>query len=217
MRLGSAPAPARTSDVAYAELRRLIVDLELAPGELVNEAALAERLGLGRMPVREALARLAQERFLTVLPRRGTVVPEISLTGVLDMLEAAELLEAGIAADVCRKASDSELAELITMFEAVDEAGRSGDYLHFLTVDHRAHVAMAEVFANPFVTPIAETTLLHNLRFWRYCHRRRVLEDTHIQSHTPLVDALRARDGVAAEASVRTLVTTARGSLQGLF
>lgn len=215
--MGLIPAPARASDLAYAELRRLIVELELPPGGLVNEIALAERLGIGRMPVREALARLAQERFLTVLPRRGTVVPEVSLTDVLDMLEAVELLEAGIAADVCRKASDSDIIELIMMFEAVDAAGRAGDYLHFLKVDHDAHVAMAEAFGNPFITPITETTLLHNLRFWRYCHRRRVLEGTHIQSHAPLISALQLRDGVAAEDAVRGLVTNARGSLQGLF
>ena len=59
------------SELAYRELRRLIVTLELAPGSPVSEAELSERLGLGRTPIREALRALAAERLIDVYPRRG--------------------------------------------------------------------------------------------------------------------------------------------------
>ncbi|MFZ8979102.1 MAG: GntR family transcriptional regulator, partial [Candidatus Nanopelagicales bacterium] len=62
------------ADLAYREIRALIVTLELAPGALISEPELQERLGLGRTPIREALRTLAHERLVEVYPRRGMFV-----------------------------------------------------------------------------------------------------------------------------------------------
>lgn len=210
-------APSRASEVAHALLRDRIVDLTYPPGALVNELQLARDVGLGRMPVREAVARLAREGFLSVVPRRGMVVASMSLSDVVSMLEARGVLETGLVREVCTKASDDDLAELAQLFGDVDAAGESGDYLKFLEVDYRAHARLAELVRNPYLFPLAETMLLHNLRFWRYCHRNRVVVDGHVQPHVCLVDAVRRRDPNAAEAAVAQLVTRARGGLQELF
>lgn len=210
-------APARVSDAAYHELRARIVDLTFPPGEMVNELQLAKALGLGRMPVREAIARLAQERFISVLPRRGMVIADLSLTEVLNLMEARLVVETGLVRELCAKVSDPEVAELAMLFKAVDEAGASGDYLRFLELDHAAHVRLAELVRNDFVGPLAESLHLHNLRFWRYCHRNLMVTDRHIQRHETLLRALRRRDPEAADRAIRRLVSTSRASLQGLF
>ena len=119
--------PARASDAAYRLLRDKVVYLTYPPGTLVNELQLSRDVGLGRMPVREAVARLAREGFLSVVPRRGMVVASMNLTEVLSMLEARETLEIGVVREVCGKASDAELAELRQLFCDVDVAGASGD------------------------------------------------------------------------------------------
>ena len=209
--------PARASDAAYRLLRDKVVDLTYPPGTLVNELQLSRDVGLGRMPVREAVARLAREGFLSVVPRRGMVVASMNLTEVLSMLEARETLEIGVVREVCGKASDAELAELRQLFCDVDVAGASGDYLKFLEVDHRAHVRLAELVRNPYLFPLAETLMLHNLRFWRYCHHNRVVADGHVQPHTVLVHAVLRRDPEAAQAAIHELVTTAKSGLQELF
>lgn len=210
-------APDRASDAAYALLRDKLVDLTYPPGALVNELQLSRDVGLGRMPVREAVARLAREGFLAVVPRRGMVVASMSLRDVVSMLEARAILEIGVVREVCSKASDAELQELKQLFGDVDTAGASGDYLKFLEVDHRAHARMAELVRNPYLLPLAESLLLHNLRFWRYCHHNRVVADGHVLPHSDLVDAVLSRDPDAAEAAVHTLVTRARAGLQGVF
>lgn len=212
-----ADAPARASDAAYVLLRDKVIDLTYPPGALVNELQLSRDVGLGRMPVREAVARLAREGFLSVVPRRGMVVASMSLTDVLSMLDARAILEIGIVREVCTKASDRELEELQHLFAEVDAAGESGDYLKFLEVDHQAHARMAELVRNPYLLPLAESLLLHNLRFWRYCHHNRVIADGHVQPHSALVDAVLRRDQQAAEDAVFELVTTARTGLQELF
>ena len=65
------------ADKAYHAIRGLIVSLELAPGALIDERELIERLGIGRTPVREALRRLAQEQLVEVYPRRGMFVTPV--------------------------------------------------------------------------------------------------------------------------------------------
>lgn len=73
------------SEQAYAAMRRLIVTGELPPGSNVIDSHLAERLGVSRTPVREAIKRLVQERLLTQLPNRRTVVAEVPLEEVLGL------------------------------------------------------------------------------------------------------------------------------------
>ena len=70
------------SDRAYYAIRELIVTLELAPGSIVSERELQDRLGVGRTPVREALQRLENERLVEVYPRRGIFVSNVN---VLDL------------------------------------------------------------------------------------------------------------------------------------
>ena len=63
--------PTTLTDIAYSRLEEMIATLLLAPGEFLSEQVLAETVGLGRTPIREALQRLAREGLVTILPRRG--------------------------------------------------------------------------------------------------------------------------------------------------
>ena len=85
------------TDRAYAELEEMIVTLKLAPGAAVSEAELSSHLGIGRTPIREALQRLARERLVTILPRRGIMVSEINVGRQLRLHEARREIERLIA------------------------------------------------------------------------------------------------------------------------
>ena len=67
--------------------------LELTPGSAVSEAMLSARLGIGRTPIREALQRLARERLVRILPRRGVIVSEIDVKSQLRLLEVRREIE----------------------------------------------------------------------------------------------------------------------------
>ncbi|MFK4298747.1 DNA-binding GntR family transcriptional regulator [Arthrobacter sp. GAS37] len=73
---------------------------------------MANELGLGRMPVREAIARLATDRFITVVPRRGAVVTPVGLDDVLDMFEAREAIGCGVAYTVAKRATKDDMVTL---------------------------------------------------------------------------------------------------------
>lgn len=114
----------RSADRVYEYVRSEILDGTLAPGDRLLEEALAERLGVSRTPVREAIARLEAERLVERAPRVGLIVPTISRNEIEDIYAVREVLE-GLAARLCaRTASTSERRQLeyleIEMAEAID-------------------------------------------------------------------------------------------------
>ena len=106
------PAEASLTDRAYSDLEALIVTLKLAPGSAVSESALSERLGIGRTPIREALQRLARERLVTILPRRGIIVSEINIKSQLRLLEVRREVERLVARSAARRATAEERAQI---------------------------------------------------------------------------------------------------------
>lgn len=207
----------RASDVAYDELRDMILDLRLPPGAVVPEQALAAELGLGRMPVREAIARLASDRFVTVRPRRSTVVAGLDLDDVLDMFEAREALECGVAYIVARKATQDDLNRLARLVEAADRAREGTDHEAFLRDDHEIHAFLVHMVRNSLLQDAADRLLLHNLRFWRSYWSSRPAQVTTMLSHDALLAALQERDPEAAEHAMREHIAASRQLLQASF
>lgn len=207
----------RDSDIAYATLQEMIVDLRLPPGTFINESALASELGFGRVPVREALARLAKDRFVTIMPRRGTAVTPLTLPDVLDMFEAREAIECGVAYIAAARASEEDLAELRALVETVDRDRESTDYEQFLLDDHAVHVKLVHMVKNVLLQDAADRLLLHSLRFWRMHWKDRPPSKDAMLSHADLLSALESRDPSRAEAAMRDHLTTSRQLVQILF
>ncbi|TFD67735.1 GntR family transcriptional regulator [Cryobacterium ruanii] len=207
----------RDSDIAYATLQDMIVDLRLPPSTFINESALASELGLGRVPVREALARLAKDRFVTIMPRRGTAVTPLTLPDVLDIFEARETIECGVAYIAAARASEEDLAALRTLVETVDRDRESTDYEQFLLDDHAVHVRLVHIVQNVLLQDAADRLLLHSLRFWRMHWKNRPPSKDAMLSHADLLSALESRDPSRAEAAMRDHLTTSRQLVQILF
>jgi DNA-binding GntR family transcriptional regulator len=207
----------RASDLAYDELRERILDLRLPPGSLVNEQALASDLGLGRMPVREAIARLATDRFITVLPRRGTVVTPVGLDDILDMFEAREAIECGVAYIVANRATAEDLVTLRRLVDAADRARDGTDHEAFLRDDHAIHGFLVHMVRNSLLQDAADRLLLHNLRFWRMYWASRPAQHATMISHASLLAALGAHDAEQAEKAMREHLAASRQLLHASF
>jgi DNA-binding GntR family transcriptional regulator len=212
-----AVVPQRASDQAYDRLLEMILDLRLPPGAMVNEQQIATEIGFGRMPVREAIARLAGDRFITVMPRRGNFVTPLSLDDVLDMFEAREAIECGVAYIAARRASDADLDTLRHLIATAEKA-REGDsaeaYLHD---DQEIHAFLVHMINNSLLQDAADRLLQHNLRFWRSYWSTRPAQHTSMLSHADLLAALEAHDPVAAEQAMREHIVSSRQLLQSVF
>jgi DNA-binding GntR family transcriptional regulator len=164
------PAPSLT-DRAYAEIEELIITLKLAPGSVVSESDLQTWLGIGRTPVREALHRLAREKLVTILPRRGIIVSAIDIAQQLLLLEVRREIERLIARSAARRASDEERAEFVELAVRFGQASKANNDVEFMRVDRSFNVLCSRASHNEF----AENAmgLIHSLsrRFW-YAHHR---------------------------------------------
>lgn len=181
---------------------------------MVNEAALADTLGVGRMPVREALARLVTDRFIEVIPRRGTVVTPVSLASVVHIFDAREAVEGGIAHVVARTAAAADVAHLRELVEEAERAREGTDAERFLHDDQLIHRTLVQMMDNPLVEDVAERLIAHNLRFWRAFFAARPALPGTMVSHAALLEAIEAHDGEAAARAMRDHIATSRRVLQ---
>jgi len=117
------PSDETLTDRAYRAIEEQIVTLQLAPGAVISEAMLSERLKIGRTPIREAIQRLARERLMVIMPRRGIMVSEVNIQTQLRLLEVRRELERLIARNAARRANDAERAEFADEFFSVPHRG----------------------------------------------------------------------------------------------
>jgi DNA-binding GntR family transcriptional regulator len=189
------------ADKAYHEIRGLIVSLELAPGALIDERELIERLEIGRTPVREALRRLAHERLVEVYPRRGMFVTGVDVRELARLSEVRELLEpeaARLAAERATDADREQLAELLTELDA----GAS----ELMDLDERIHRAVYRASHNDLLEATLEQYYVLALRIWSMAlDRAHELEEA-VEAHRALLEAIRDGDGERAADTMRAHV-----------
>lgn len=106
------------SSQAYQMVREAILRGEHAPGDALYEVALAERFGMSRTPVREALQLLVREGFVDSLPGRGYLVPRWSLSDIRELYELRESLEGFATSCAARRVTPEGIAELDALFAA---------------------------------------------------------------------------------------------------
>lgn len=170
----STPAQSLT-DLAYAHLEELIVTLKLAPGAAVSEAELSELTGIGRTPIREALQRLAREKLVSILPRRGIVVSEINVGSQLRLLEVRRELERLIARTAARRATAAEREQFRELAKRFEKSARNDDDVAFMRTDREFNTLCSAASHNDFAA--RAMGMMHSLsrRFW-YIHYKRAAD-----------------------------------------
>jgi DNA-binding GntR family transcriptional regulator len=191
---------------AYRELEERIVTLQLAPGAVVTEASLAAMLGIGRTPIREALQRLARERLVTILPRRGILVAEENLTTELRLLELRREVERLLARSAARRAGAEQRRRFGELAAGMEQAARGSDDIGFMRLDRDFNLLMLDAARNEFAA--AAMTLMHGLsrRFW-YIHYRAVADlPLAARLHAEVARAVAAGDAAAAAGASDRLI-----------
>ena len=191
---------------AYRVLEEEIVTLALPPGEVVSEALLSDRLRIGRTPIREALQRLARERLVRILPRRGIVVAAVDVREQLRLLEVRREIERLMARAAARRADPGQRERLRALADDMDRAAADGDETAFLRLDRELNLLVIEATRNEFAA--AAMTLMHGLsrRFWFIHWRQSADLPEAARAHAALARAIAdGRPEPAAAASDRLL------------
>ena len=159
-------------DVVFQTLRQAILREDLAPGERLMEIPLANKLGVSRTPLREAIRMLEQEGLVVMIPRRGAQVAGISEKSLRDVLEVRKSLEKLAVELACERMTEEDMKEMNRAEEAFSAAVHEGDALRIAETDEQFHDVIYNSTGN---TKLVQ--LLNNLREQMYRYRLEYIKD----------------------------------------
>ena len=143
------------SRVAYDRIKTMILQKELMPGQFINESQLQETLELGRTPVREAVLALAQDRLVTIHPRKGIEVTRPTPKDIHDIFEIRGIMEPAILRQCCGMVDPQWALDMRALLQghADDTASNAGETAApLIDLDNRFHLELVDVFHNQYAS-----------------------------------------------------------------
>jgi DNA-binding GntR family transcriptional regulator len=206
-------APSALYEEVAKRLRERIFAHEFAPGQWLDEQALAAQYGISRTPLREALKVLAAEGMVTLKPRRGCYVTEVSDRDLDDIFPVLALLESRCAVEATLKAGAADLRRLETLHETLEAHAAKGNIDRFFEANQDFHRAVMELAGNRWLTQVIQD-LRRALRLARHhslLARGRVQES--LAEHRAILAAIRARDAERAGELMHLHLTRGRAAI----
>ena len=190
-------------DVVFNTLRQAILRGELQPGERLMEIQLAQRLGVSRTPVREAIRKLELEGLVLMIPRRGAEVAEITRQDLEDVLEVRAALEELAVKDACEHITDEQLQDLKKAANEFKRSLEGTDLVACAEADIHFHEIIYAATNNKRLVQ-----MLNNLREQMYRYRLEYIKDEdkrHILlvEHDQILKALSLRHVHEAKIAIR--------------
>ncbi len=187
-------------EVVFNTLRDAILKGELDPGEHLMEVQLANRLGVSRTPIREAIRQLETEGLVVMTPRKGAVVAEITQKDLTDVLEVRKTLEELAVELACNKITKDEIQQLMDCDDRFCDALKNNELTVIADIDEQFHDIIYEATGNNRLIQ-----LLNNLRQQMYRYRLEYIKDDNKwdvlkEEHKKLVRAIEEKDIDTAKA-----------------
>lgn len=207
--------PTRESDRVEAELRQLILTLELEPGLAISEASLMQQYGWGRTPLREAIQRLAEQSLLQIIPRQGVVVTALSIFNFSEMMDAMSMVIGPAAALACQRLTDDELTQLDKVVTASETAAQNGDFIKVSQLDFEFHRILADATGNRhlsrYLLHLHQVATRFNFAAWKRDRNAAPSTDEHRQ----IMELMRQQDVEGAKSAMRAHIENARQRIVG--
>jgi DNA-binding GntR family transcriptional regulator len=189
------------SEVVTERIRGRILDGTLKPGERLVEDRLSVELGVSRVPVREALRGLSAEGLVTLLPRRGATVVEVTPQSVAELVEVRALLE-GLNARLAAQRHDPEIvAKLEETLARGNEAAKAGTAEELARLNAEFHEQLAEASRNSVLCEVMRSLRERTSIAFAINGRRRAREDW--KEHAGVLSAV-----IAGDAELAALLAT---------
>lgn len=181
-------------DVVFNTLRQAILRGELKPGERLMEIQLANKLGVSRTPIREAIRKLELEGLVLMIPRKGAEVADITEKSLLDVLEVRRALEELSADLACDRITEEEIAELKAAAEEFKKTLKSSDVTEIAEADVKFHDVIYLATKNQKLIQ-----LLNNLREQMYRYRveylkREEVYEQLIREHEEIIEHISRKE-----------------------
>ncbi len=211
-------APGRIAQTAlYQEvaerLRQLIFAHQLPPGARVDEQSLAVHYGISRTPLREALKVLAAEGLVTLRPRRGCYVTEISDRDLDEILPLLAMLEGRCALEATRRAQPPDLAQLEAIHGELEHFAANNQIDHFFQANQEFHLRLHEMTGNRWLRQVIQDLrkVLKLTRLLSLSVEGRLEQS--LSEHRAILAAIQAGDATTAEATMHDHILSVRRAM----
>ena len=190
-------------DVVFNTLRHAILKGELEPGERLMEIALAQKLGVSRTPIREAIRKLELEGLVVMVPRKGAEVADITEKDLRDVLEVRTALEELSIELAMKNMNDDDCKQLTEANKLFAKDSEGDDLIKIAEADVAFHELIYMATGNKRLIQ-----MINNLREQMYRYRLEYIKDksTHarlVDEHNRIIDAMVKNDVAAAKAAIK--------------
>ena len=186
--------PRGLKDLAYQQLRGLLVQGRLEPDTVYSAVQFAEMLGVSRTPVREALLQLVSEGFLAVIRQEGYKLRRFSEKEIRDLFETRRLLETYAAEKVTGTLSDADARPIRATLKTMASLAAQGDIAGFLEADRAFHMAIIERLHNGMLSSIMDTIRGQVTLFAAKAISHKGRTDEILREHGAILTALCGKD-----------------------
>jgi DNA-binding GntR family transcriptional regulator len=208
------PRQASILDTVYAAIRDAICDGEFAPGARITQDDIAERLGVSRQPVVQALVLLKSQGFVSDNGRRGLVITPVSAQTVRAIYELRGALDETAATLAAERAHPDDLARGWGILAEGDRLAMSGNVSELVKCDMAFHEYVYGLSGNPLIRPALEPHLHQLRRVMTAVIERKDYRIRLWREHAAILEAIRDGDPGAAGARAREHVEAASAAIQ---
>ena len=188
----------------FNTLRDQILKGELSPGDRLMEIHLAEKLGVSRTPVREAIHMLEREGLAITIPRRGAQVAKMTEKDLSDVLEVREILDELAITKACANVDDEVIKKLDASVENFKAAIRTDDPKAIVEEDEHFHRIIYEAADNPRLLSIVDNLKEQMYRFRFEYIREEKNYDKLISEHERMIECLKTGDVSGVKEAMHT-------------
>ena len=190
--------------IIYDNLKSMIIERKLIPGEKIYQDKLAHEFGVSRTPLVSALKKLEHEKLIIAIPRRGFYVRLFSKQEMVHVFELREVLEGLAARKVAMRISDSQINRLTRFFSGFEASADDIDLKKYRDEDRRFHSFIIEICSGEILSSILETFNILTLGY-QFIEQEGLVRPPNetIHEHKAIIDAIKKRDPINAEELVR--------------
>lgn len=189
-------------DVVFHTLRRAILTGQLKPGERLMEVHLANKLGVSRTPIREAIRKLELEGLVTMIPRRGAEVAQITEKSLKDVLEVRRALDVLSVELACERITKEEMEELYRACQEFEKAAREKEPSVIAQADVRLHDIIVDATRNQrlkqLVNNLSEQMYRYRFVYIQEANQYENLIEEHREVYESIVERNKERAAMAA-------------------
>jgi len=190
----------------YEVLKKSIMDLDIYDPDTnlrMDERTLADKLGISRTPIREAIMRLEQEGFVEIQPRRGVYIKRKNLDEILEMITVWAALESMAARLACERASDEEIARLRELVRPFNKDRAKADLSEYSEANIEFHLCVLGLSKCNMLQEIAQGLFTHLKAVRRKATKDSSRADRSVVDHMNIIEAIEDRNADLAAELVR--------------